>query len=72
MSASTPSPEQRPPASSNIWGWKFSLISLGILLFMIALVAFRHWQLGVPINMDNVQMQDSTSLKQDSSDTLPQ
>ncbi len=71
MSTPTSSPEQRPPASSNIWGWKFSLISLGIILFMIALAAFRHWQLGIPVKLDNVQVQDSTSTPQAPSDTLP-
>ncbi len=29
----------------NIWGWKFSLISLAIILFMVVLMWYRHAQL---------------------------
>ena len=39
-------PDARP--SGNIWGWKFSYISLAILIFFAALVFFRWIQLGKP------------------------
>ncbi|MFN7116196.1 MAG: hypothetical protein ACK4TA_05315 [Saprospiraceae bacterium] len=70
MKEQTNVPDQRPPASGNIWGWKFSLISLGIILFMVALAAFRHWQLGVPVNLENVQVPDSTEVIEEQRDTL--
>ena len=28
----------------NIWGWKFSFISLGLILFMLALMSIRYCQ----------------------------
>ena len=62
-------PEKLPPASGNIWGWKFSLVSLGIILFMLGLAAYRHWQLNVPFDLrkvGEVPAQDSTLQQQDS------
>lgn len=62
-------PERLPPASGNIWGWKFSLVSLGIIIFMLGLAAYRHWQLGVPFDLrkvGEVPAQDSTLQQQDS------
>lgn len=32
----------------NIWGWKFSLIGLFVLLFLLGLMIYRHYSLGVP------------------------
>ncbi len=45
-----PSPFEDPDSrsSGNIWGWKFSYISLAIILFMAALMYFRWIQLGKP------------------------
>ncbi len=31
----------------NIWGWKFSFISLGIILLMIGLMFWRYHYLGL-------------------------
>ncbi|RMG82071.1 MAG: hypothetical protein D6714_11900 [Bacteroidetes bacterium] len=31
--------------SKNIWGWKFSLISLALILFLSGIVAYRHFVL---------------------------
>ncbi|MBK7872201.1 MAG: hypothetical protein IPJ74_16780 [Saprospiraceae bacterium] len=39
-----------PPQSGNIWGWKFSYISLGIILFFVGLIIARHWMLGEPFD----------------------
>lgn len=65
----------KPDPSSNIWGWKFSLISLGIILFMIAVAAYRHWQLGIPFDLKTLMetpLQDSTEMQRDTflKDTL--
>lgn len=36
---------QTPSAQGNIWGWKFSLMSLGFILFMVGFAAIRFWML---------------------------
>lgn len=47
----TPEKKTNPetPPQGNIWGWKFSIFGLILILAMIALLAFRAWQLGKPI-----------------------
>ncbi|MCB9283812.1 MAG: hypothetical protein H6563_07050 [Lewinellaceae bacterium] len=40
--------EPDPNQSTNIWGWKNSLISLGVILFFTGLVLVRWIQLGKP------------------------
>ena len=40
--------EPDPNQPGNIWGKKFTLISLGVILFIGALVAYRWVQLGKP------------------------
>jgi hypothetical protein len=37
-----------PSANGNIWGWKFSMISLVIILLFAALAYFRWVQVGKP------------------------
>ena len=37
------------PYLGNIWGWRFSLAGLAIILLMLALMAYRHYTLGVPL-----------------------
>lgn len=32
----------------NIWGWRFSLIGLALLVFMLGLMIYRHYSLGIP------------------------
>lgn len=41
----------------NIWGWKFSWISLGIILFFISLAALRYGYLKYTGEWDNLQDQ---------------
>lgn len=36
----------------NIWGWKFSLIGLVLILLLLGLMVYRHWALGVPFGGD--------------------
>lgn len=49
-----PAPDRLPQAKGNIWGWKFSMISLGIILFFLGLAVFRHWQMGIPFDLKNL------------------
>ncbi|MCR9289524.1 MAG: hypothetical protein NXI23_19290 [Bacteroidetes bacterium] len=32
--------------SRNIWGWKFSIFSLVLIVFMSSIMAYRHFVLG--------------------------
>lgn len=32
----------------NIWGWRFSLIGLVLILLMGGLMMYRHYALGIP------------------------
>lgn len=36
------------PQEGNIWGWKFSLIGLALIVLLGGLAAYRHVSLGVP------------------------
>ena len=38
-------PEQKDEYLGNMWGWKFSFIGLGLLLFLLSLMAYRHCQI---------------------------
>ncbi len=46
--------------SGNIWGWRFSYISLGIILFFVGVIVLRHWMLGIPFNPSTIQAPSST------------
>ena len=45
-------PEKKDPFDGeyigNIWGWKFSLWSLVLILVIGVIIAYRHIALGVP------------------------
>lgn len=32
----------------NIWGWRFSLVGLGLIVLLSSVMVYRHWALGVP------------------------
>lgn len=36
----------------NIWGWKFSLIGLVLMLLLLSVMLYRHWKLGVPFGAE--------------------
>lgn len=36
----------------NIWGWKFSLIGLVLMLLLLSVMLYRHWTLGVPFGAE--------------------
>jgi hypothetical protein len=38
-------PEQKDEYLGNIWGWKISLMGLGLIVFMLALMLFRSCQI---------------------------
>lgn len=38
-------PEQKDEYLGNIWGWKISLMGLGLILFMLGLMLFRSCQI---------------------------
>lgn len=37
----------------NVFGWKISLIGLGVILFFVALAAYRHYSLDVPVGFED-------------------
>lgn len=54
----------------NIWGWKFSLFGLGLILLLLAVIAYRHYTLQVPLGLeeeviDPPAKQDTTKLKEE-------
>ncbi|MFZ2897594.1 MAG: hypothetical protein WA004_03165 [Saprospiraceae bacterium] len=50
-----------PSASGNIWGWKFSMISLVIILLFAALAYFRWVQVGKPSMREAPPTEQSTT-----------
>lgn len=60
----------------NIWGWKFSFISLGIILFATSIVIYAHVngivdaRTGKPFPKENVQMVDSVDHSTINNDTI--
>ncbi len=54
-------PEEEIPYQGNIWGWKFSLIGLALILLLSFGIAYRYFVLGIPLNED---------LKYDKEDTF--
>jgi len=66
-------PPKLPQASGNIWGRKFTLISLIIIASMIGLAAYRHWQMGIPFDLKTlmeIPIQDSTYIKKEPVDSI--
>ena len=39
----------------NIWGWKFSYIGLGMIVFLLGIMAYRHYTMGVPLGLDPIE-----------------
>ena len=58
--------------TGNIWGWKFSLIGLAVMGFLIALAAYRHIAMDVPFQYDEQAQEEFVHPfhKTDSSATL--
>jgi predicted MFS family arabinose efflux permease len=54
----------------NIWGWKFSLFGLALILLLLAVIAYRHYTLQVPLGLEEEAVdppapQDTTKLKEE-------
>jgi len=49
--------EQRDPYDGdyvgNIFGWKLSLMGLGLILFLGAVIGYRHYTMEVPLGFDD-------------------
>ena len=49
-------PEKKDPYDGeyigNIWGWKFSFFGLAIILFLLAVISYRHYTLDVPLGLE--------------------
>jgi predicted MFS family arabinose efflux permease len=36
----------------NLWGWRFSLIGLALIVAMVGIMVYRHYTLGVPFGAE--------------------
>lgn len=45
----------------NIWGWKFSLFGAAMILFLLAVIVYRHYTLDVPAGFDDPLEQPSSA-----------
>ena len=53
----------------NIWGWKFSLFGAGLILFLLVVIAYRHYTLDVPLGIEDPLKQEATSVDSSRMDT---
>ena len=54
----------------NIWGWKFSLFGLGLILFLSLWLAWLHYKRGVPVGFDEQKMEVNPMVLPEKSDTI--
>ena len=50
---------QKESSSGNIWGWKFSLYGLALILILLGLMIYRHIALDVPFGTPATKMDSS-------------
>ena len=50
QSPSDKKPGEEEEYVGNIWGWKFSLFGLALILVMLSIMIYRHYVLDVPFN----------------------
>lgn len=55
-------PEQKDEYLGNIWGWKISLMGLGLILFMLGLMWFRSCQIAENQKEEPVEQVSSQAL----------
>ena len=55
--------EQRRSKSTNIWGWKFSMISLVFIISIILLMWYRHVKLDVAFTPSEIHTEESLKEK---------
>lgn len=53
----------------NIWGWKFSLFGLALILLLLVVIVYRHYTLQVPLGLEEETVdppvrQDTTKIKE--------
>ena len=51
----------------NIWGWRFSLAGLALILVMCGIMVYRHHALGVPFSGEALPEPEQTEMPADSS-----
>ena len=54
----------------NIWGWKFSLFGLGLILFLSLWLAWLHYKGGGPVGFDEQNMEVNPMVLPEKTDTL--
>lgn len=50
----------------NIWGWRFSLIGLVLILLMLALMIYRHYTMDIPFGGEETESPEQTEQPVDS------
>lgn len=68
-------PTEDPRYTGNLWGWRFSFISLIIILFFVGMIVVRHWMLGEPFDSSKIKPpipveEDSTKSEPPRTDSL--
>ncbi|MFK8105249.1 MAG: hypothetical protein AB8G15_22240 [Saprospiraceae bacterium] len=58
------SEEEALPESGNIWGWKFSMISLVFIMFIVLVMWYRHVSLGIPFIPSEIHTEESIKAKE--------
>ncbi|NND31030.1 MAG: hypothetical protein HKN76_00475 [Saprospiraceae bacterium] len=48
-------PEQKDEYLGNMWGWKFSLFGLGLILLMLALMSYKYCQIKAETGQEKVE-----------------
>jgi hypothetical protein len=55
-------PDKRDPFDGdyigNIWGWKFSLVGLALLVVLGGLIAYRHYTMDVPLGLEEELLEE--------------
>ena len=54
----------------NIWGWKFSLFGAALMLFLLAVIAYRHYALKVPLGIEDPLKQEAAPADSSRTDTI--
>ena len=55
----------------NIWGWKFSLIGLVVILLSLGLLIYRHYSSGIPFGEDvNVKIENKSTIDTINTDSI--
>lgn len=59
-----------PEYPGNIWGWKFSIFGLVLILIFGGLMVYRHVSMGIPFG--EFEPKEEVTLPQDSLETTTQ